>query len=124
MTKTSPDDDRLPVANEHGVEVRPALEVLSRMRGGRVLDLLALELNEVVRAVKDSESGKAGKVTLTIDIKPIKKIPDAVELVGTITGKAPKDPPPSDLMFADDDGNLHTRNPRQGDLLDRKPRPV
>ncbi|HNP65796.1 MAG TPA: hypothetical protein PKH39_17825, partial [Woeseiaceae bacterium] len=117
-------DEPVVLATKDGVCVRPVLEVLSKLRGGNVLDLLSIELNEVVNAIKASESGKGGAVTLTLKINRVKKIPDALEIIAEISGKAPQYPPRSDLMFYDDDGNLHTRNPNQGDIFDNLPRGV
>lgn len=123
--KSTPNEQlRPPLADEHGVEIRPALEVLSRLRGGTVMDLLSLELNRVVNGVKDSSTGKGGTVTLTLKIEPVKKLLNAVSIQAVIAGKAPEDPPESDLLFYDDDGNLHTRNPKQSDIFDEGPRGV
>lgn len=113
-----------PVADENGVEIRPALEVLSRLRQGQVMDLLSIELNRVVKGVRDSSTGKGGTVTLTLKLEPIKKAQNAVSIQAVITGKAPEDPPESDLLFYDDDGNLHTRNPNQRDIFEGGPKPV
>lgn len=115
---TDPTTEHPPLANEDGVVIRPALEVLSRLRRGQVMDLLSVELNRVVNGVKDCQTGKGGKVTLTLDIRPIKKIHNAVEIVANVVGKSPEDPPDADLLFYDDDGNLHTRNPNQRDIFD------
>lgn len=108
-------------ATEDGVVIRPALEVLSRLRKGRVMDLLSVELNRVVTGVKDSNAGKGGTVTLTLAISPVQKQQNAVFIQAKIVGKAPEDPPDSDLMFYDDDGNLTTHNPMQRDLYDDGP---
>lgn len=111
-------DTAPPLANADGVAIRPALEVISRLRQGQVMDLLSVELNRVVNAVKDSQTGKGGSVTLTLKIERVKKFPNAVDVQVVISAKAPEDPPPSDLLFYDDDGNLHTRNPNQRDIFE------
>ena len=113
-----PEQDRPPVATEDGVAIRPALEVLSRLRGGQVMDLLSIELNRVVQGIRMSETGKGGSVTLALKIEPVKKFPNAVSIQAVIVGKAPEDPPQSDLLFHDEDGNLHTRNPSQRDIFE------
>ena len=102
-------------------QIRPALAVLSRLRGGQVMDLLSIELNRVVNGVKDCMAGKSGTVTLTLKIEPVKKQANAVFIQAAVTGKAPEDPPDSDLLFYDDDGNLHTRDPKQRDIFDDGP---
>jgi len=101
--------------------IRPALELLSRLQGGQVMDRLAVEINRVVNGVRFSEAGKGGKVILTLSIAPIKQHANAVSVQAVIAGKAPEDPPDSDLLFYDDDGNLHTRNPKQRDIFDNGP---
>ncbi len=109
------------LANKDGVVIRPALEVLSRLRRGQVMDLLSVELNRVVNGVRECQVGKGGTVTLTLKIEPVKKQQNAVFIQAVVVGKAPEDPPESDLLFYDDDGNLHTRNPNQRDIFETGP---
>ncbi len=110
-----------PLADEDGVVIRPVLEVLSRLREGQVMDLLSVELNRVVNGVKDCSVSKNGTVTLTLTVSPVQKQTNAVFIQAKVVGKAPEDPPDSDLLFYDDDGNLHTRDPRQRDIFDDGP---
>lgn len=116
--------ERPPVATEDGVAIRPALELLSRLRGGALMDMLAVEINRVVRGVRACESGKGGIVTLTLKIEPVKKVMNGVYIQAIVSGKAPEDPPQTDLMFHDEDGNLHTRNPEQRDMFEEGLRAV
>jgi len=117
--------ERPPVHDENGVVVRPALEVLAQLKEGRLLDELSLELNRVVKGVRDCSQSKPGKVTLTLTIEPLKKhTHNAVSIRPQVVGKAPEDPPESTMMFFDDDGNLHVRNPRQRDAFEDGPRRV
>lgn len=111
-----------PVNDNDGVAIRPIQETLARLREGRIYDLMSLELNKVVKAVRDT--GKAGKMTLTIDVKPVKKIAGALELTAEVNGKLPKLEASSDLMFPDEDGNLYVRPPNQRDIFEDLPRPV
>lgn len=111
-------------ATEDGVVIRPALEVLAQLRAGQVMDQLSVELNRVVAGVRDCKTGKAGEVLLKIKIAPLKQHHNAVSLQAQVIGKAPEDPPELDLMFYDDDGNLHTRNPNQRDIFDDGPQGV
>lgn len=113
-----------PLANDDGVVVRPALEVLSQLRRGQVMDLLSLELNRVVNGVKDCSTGKGGTVTLTLKVDLVKRQQNAVFIQAAVAGKAPEDPPESDLLFYDDDGNLHPRNPNQRGLFEDGPQGV
>lgn len=109
------------IANADGVIIRPAMEVLSQLRRGQVMDLLSIELNRVVNGVRECDGGKGGTVTLTLKIAPLKQHINAIAIQAVIVGKAPEDPPESDLMFYDDDGNLHPRNPNQRDIFDDGP---
>lgn len=112
------------LVDEHGVVVRPALEVLARLRGGNLLDAFSLELNRVVNAVKDNAAGKGGSITLTLKIDRLQKHPNAVQIVAKVGSKAPEDPPATDLMFYDNDGNLFTRNPNQRDFFETGPQGI
>ena len=120
MKKTHLDEIEPGVMAETITEVvhpRPALELLSRLRKGQVMDLLAIEIQRVVKAVEDTTTGKGGTVTLTLKINPVSKIANAVQVQAAIIGKAPEDPPTSDLLWHDHDGNLFPRDPNQGDML-------
>ena len=123
MTETNqrPIDPQRDLATEDGVVIRPALEVLGRLRQGKVMDLLSVELNRVVNGVKDCNANKAGTVTLTLTVSPVQRQNNAVFIQAKIVGKAPEDPPDSDLLFYDEDGNLHTRDPNQRDIFDDGP---
>ena len=102
---------------------RPALELLSRLRGGNVMDLLSNEINRVVNGVNDCNADKVGQVTLTLKIKRMKRGPmNGVEVTALVVGKAPEDPPTYDIFFMDDDGHLHANDPNQDDMFGRGPR--
>ena len=47
-----------------------------------------------------------------------------MQITAKVDGKAPEDPPSTDLLFYDDDANLHTRNPRQKDIFDNGPQAI
>ena len=120
-TAKQPEPGRDEIHDEPGA-IRPALELLSKLRGGNVMDLISVELNRVVNGVKDCKDGKkAGTVTLTLKISKIARAHRALAIQATVVGKAPEDPPDYDLMFYDDDGNLHTVNPDQSDMFENGP---
>ena len=123
MSETADHQDPGPDPEIPTPTLRPALEVLSRLRRGSVMDLLSVEINRVVLGVKDCTTGKGGQVTLTLKIEPVKKATanNAVFIQAAVAGKAPEDPPDSDLLFYDDDGNLHTRDPNQRDIFEDGP---
>lgn len=116
--------DELPHTDD-GVVIRPALEILGRLRNGTLLDALAIEINRVVTGVKNCETAKpAGTVTLTLKIEQVTKVHNAVAIQAIVAGKAPEDPPETSLFFYDEDGNLHTRDPQQRDIFEDGPRGV
>lgn len=100
--------------------IRPIHETLARLQGGLFLDACSEKLAEAVRAV--DETGKSGKLTITLDLK---KSSGAIEIVANVTNKAPEPKPDSDLLWPTVEGNLTVDNPRQGKLdlrqVDSKP---
>jgi hypothetical protein len=96
--------------------IRPAIETLNALRGGKTMDELAVQIHDAVSAVETF--GKAGKVTLEITIAPFgtKGVSGAYAITGEISTKLPKPDPEVTLMFGDDDGNLSPNQTRQRDL--------
>lgn len=119
-----PNQATRPVANEDGVVIRPALETLARLQQGTLMDRLSVELNRVVQAVQENSQGKGGSVQLVLKIDKNKRLPNAVYITAAVAGKAPEDPPETDMFFTDDDGNLHIRNPSQRDIFESGPQGV
>lgn len=95
--------------------IRPFADTLRDLRRGTVVTELEEGLAEVVRAVE--ETGKAGKLTLTLTVKPI-----SIGSVGTATvaihddvkATLPRERPGT-VMFAAD-GVLTRNDPRQPEL--------
>ena len=108
--------------SEKRAEVRPALEVLGRLRRGAVLDELAIEMNKVVEGVL--ETGKKGSVVLTITMTKIDAAANGLVLKAEVDGKPPEMATATDVFFADDNYNLFANNPRQRDWVGQGPRPV
>lgn len=102
------------------MSIRPFHETLSRLQGGLFIDECAEKLAEAVRAV--DETGKAGKLTITLDLK---KSSGAIEVLAAVTNKTPQVKADSDLLWPTVDGNLVVDNPRQAKLdlrqVDNKP---
>lgn len=102
---------------EDGYHGHEAIETLATLRKGAALDDLAAAVREVVEAVKATH--KAGKVVLTIELKPAGGNDDALLLVTDIVRAHPPRPAkPSTLLFAGDDNRLSRRDPRQPELFD------
>jgi hypothetical protein len=90
---------------------KPITETLRLLDGGVFLDACADKLAEAVKAVE--ETGKAGKVTIVIDLK---RTGGAIAVTGKVTNKAPEAAPDSTLLWATVEGNLVADNPAQRKL--------
>jgi len=96
--------------------IRPFTAILAELRDGHVVVELSQAIHEAMAAVK--EHGKAAKIHLTVEIKPLgtKGVSDALEFTAEVATKLPKADPPSTLFFADADGNPSRNQHRQRDL--------
>ncbi len=81
-----------------------------------VLDAAGEQFSDMVKSVV--QTGKAGKLTITIDVKP--STAGALAVKAAITAKKPKGLPPESLLWPTPDGNLLAEDPRQT-KLDLKP---
>ena len=86
---------------------------LAAAHRGDLLDTLDDELREVIDAVR--ESGKKGKLVVTLSVETSKPGSDIVELEWTSKATAPKAPRTKSLFY-DGDGRLHRDDPRQAKL--------
>jgi hypothetical protein len=87
------------------------------LRDGRAHAELTGKLAEVLTAVK--ETGKAGSITLKIDIKPAARgnnDVDKVTILDTVTAKVPMPDRGQDFYWLTDDNNLSRNHPRQHNL--------
>jgi hypothetical protein len=90
---------------------KPISETLRLFQGGD-FNIKAGELfAAVLRGVEDT--GKAGKLTITLDVKQQN---GAVSVLAKVTDKTPEVLPDADLYWTTPDGNLTLRNPAQRDL--------
>ena len=81
-----------------------------------VLDHAGEEFGKLINAVVTN--GKAGSITMKIDIKP--STAGALAVKATVVSKIPKGLPPESLLWPTPDGNLMAEDPRQT-RLDLKP---
>lgn len=81
-----------------------------------VLDAAGEQFSDMVKSVV--QTSKAGKLTITIDVKP--STAGALAVKASITAKKPKGLPPESLLWPTPDGNLLAEDPRQT-KLDLKP---
>lgn len=93
---------------------RPFLDTLRDLRGGNVHDELSDALQEVVAAV--SAEGKAGKLTLTISVKPAGAGQGALLVVDDIKIAVPKPTNGGTIFYATPDNNLQREDPKQSRL--------
>lgn len=90
------------------------IATIQGIRDGSLVAKLNDELQDVVASV--IEHGKSGALTLKIKVE--KNGDNAVTLTTDVTAKQAQATVGSAIFFADQGGNLHRRDPRQGDLLD------
>lgn len=93
------------------MSTRPITDTLRLLHGGLFLDTCSDLMANVVRNV--DETGKAGKLTITLDIK---KVSGAISVLAKVTDKTPERAPGADLFYATVEGNLSVNNPHQRQL--------
>lgn len=93
------------------MSVRPITDTLRLLHGGTFLDTCSSTLAEVVKGV--DETGKSGKLTITLDVK---KAGAAVSVLAKVTDKTPEEAPDADLFWPTVEGNLSLQNPNQRSL--------
>src|SRR5258706_3598690 len=93
------------------MSVRPITDTLRLLQGGVFLDLCSEKLAESVKAV--DETGKAGKLTITLDLK---RASGAIAITAKVTNKVPEDKADDDLLWPTVEGNLSLDNPNQQKL--------
>lgn len=95
--------------------VRPFSEFLIQQANGRTHNELSEALHHLIAAVQ--ETGKGGRVQLTVDIKPLSKGDGhTLTVTDTVAVKMPKSERPQSVFFVDSDGNLTRNDPRQMSL--------
>lgn len=96
------------------MQTRPIIDVLREVNGGKFLDKLADDLQDLTQAVTYHEEG--GKLTITLNIKPATKGDASLIVIhGTSTVKAPVEKFKG-LFYPTADNNLQSRNPNQEEI--------
>jgi hypothetical protein len=93
------------------MSVKPIVDTLRLLHGGTFLDKCSEELASAVKAV--DETGKPGKVTITLELK---KMGGAMSVLANVTSKQPEPKPDSDMFWPTVEGNLSLNNPNQRSL--------
>lgn len=89
---------------------RPFADIIKEVGRGALHADLSKAVAEVTASV--IERDKAGTVTLTLKIEPVKDSGIALTVSGTVTSKRPA-APASSLFYGDEDGLLTRNDPRQ-----------
>lgn len=84
------------------------------LRGGMLVEEATEQLNALVANVRDT--GKPGKLTVTIEVKPFAKVADALEVTGEVTTTMPKEKKHAEVFFPTVENNLSRHSERQQDL--------
>lgn len=92
-------------------KIRSISEVMSTLHGGNFAHECSDELKQLVRGVE--ETGKAGKLTITLDLK---KAGGALQIDAKVTRKTPEPKADADLLWATAEGYLSLQNPNQRNL--------
>lgn len=87
---------------------------LQQLCGGRTQEELSKELNQLVLDCRST--GKAGELTLKINVRPDKGDNGQYFLKPEIKTKTPKFEVSESLFWATPDGNLQRQDPSQGEL--------
>lgn len=90
------------------------LELLQTFRRGELLQQGDEQLEKVIGAI--AETGGDGKLVIEMPFKLNKA--GQIECTPKITSKVPQRPMGTGIFFADDDGRLSRRDPRQMDIED------
>lgn len=90
------------------------IAALQGIRDGQLVTMLSEEMQDVITSV--IEHGKGGSITLKLKIEP--NGDNAVTIVSEVDAKQAKPVIGKAIFYADTGGNLHRRDPRQGDMID------
>lgn len=95
--------------------MRLVTDVLREIRKGRAVDQASRLLAEVVRAV--DETGKPGKVTIELIVKPEKGGGSHKTIIAIVKAKKPEGDIPEAVFFSDPGGDLHRSDPSQSEMF-------
>lgn len=94
--------------------IRPITDTLRSLGSGTFIDEASDALNKLVTAV--DETGRAGKLTLTLSVKKASRGSGAMVVMDEIKLALPKQDSRETMLFATPEGNLVTEDPRQQKL--------
>jgi hypothetical protein len=114
MTTTTTQEDAVPDPTTAPPQRKPFAQFLQEARKGGLHTELSDELAELVHSC--TETGKKGKLSLTVTVIPSKDMDGTVAIVDDVKVTAPKPDARPSLFWADDSGNLSRTNPAQAEL--------
>jgi hypothetical protein len=97
----------------------PFLVALGKALRPEILARAGDDLGAVIAAVR--EQGKKGRLQLTIELSPMKNVPDAVEVTAKVKATPPEPPARAKAMWPTEAGRLETSDPRQQSLPGLRP---
>lgn len=92
---------------------RPITETMHHIGNGFFINTASEKLADLVKKV--NESGKSGKIDLTITIKKLVKS-GAMQITGKVKATMPTEEPMETVLFATETGALTPENPHQQKL--------
>ena len=92
---------------------KPITDTMHHIGNGFFISTASDKMAELVRKV--NETGKAGKIDLTINVKKLVKS-GAMQITGKVKATMPLDEPMETVLFATDEGGLSPDNPHQQKL--------
>lgn len=95
--------------------MRPITDILREMRRGRIVEDATDALEEVVKAV--DQTNKGGSVTITIKVKPSKDGGWEKTLSASVKTDVPRPDLPDAVFFSTADGDLVRDDPEQRALF-------
>jgi hypothetical protein len=93
---------------------KPFAQFLQEARKGGLHTELSEELAELVRTC--IETGKKGKLALTVTVVPAKDEDGTVQITDDVKVSTPKPDARPSVFFSDEHGNVSRTNPRQAEL--------
>lgn len=93
--------------------MKPITDTMHHIGGGFFISTASDKMAELVQKV--NESGKSGKIELTISVKKQTKS-GAMHITGKVKATMPAEEPMETLLFATEDGSLTPNNPYQQNL--------
>ncbi len=92
---------------------KPITDTMHHIGNGFFIDTASEKMAELVKKV--NETGKAGKIDLTINVKKLVKS-GAMQITGKVKAAMPAEEPMETVLFATEEGALTPDNPHQQKL--------